>query len=51
MRGDKERPVLTDVINYCRLELGTEGRVPESEASGQTPSTGLRHSSFNHCRI
>ena len=30
-------------------------KVPESDArsvgAGQTPSTGLRHPSFNHCRI
>ena len=32
---------------------GGKGRVTRrgGERGGQTPSTGLRHPSFNHCRI
>ena len=48
--GDKECP-LSGVTKSCRVWR----KVPESGARSvpwtQTPSTGLRHPSFNHCRI
>ena len=50
LRGDKECP-FSGVAKSGRVWR----KVPESGAwsvgVGQTPSTGLRHPSFNHCRI
>ena len=44
--GDKECP-FSGVTSSARVWR----KVPESDARSQTPSTGLRHPSFSHCRI
>ena len=50
LRGDKECP-FSGVTKSGRVWR----KVPESDArsvgTNQTPSTGLQHPSFNHCRI
>ena len=46
LRGDKECP-FSGVTKSGRVWR----KVPKGDARSQTPSTGLRHPSFNHCRI
>ena len=40
-----------DTLSPCSCIHRRYQRPPKGSGTDQTPSTGLRHSSFNHCRI